>query len=86
MSKTFKNQQKSRNENLMRLGCILGLFPNSWYNYRVLISYFRESLGGSQNLVADAVGPKVAQPVFDDSSTLRTLFGLPVPDRCWIPW
>ena len=62
------------------------LFPNSWYNYRVLVGFFGESLRGSQNLVADAAGTKVARPVFDDSSTLLTLFGLPVPDRCRIPW
>ena len=36
--------------------------------------------------MAPAAGTKVAWPVFDDSSTLLTLFGVPVPDRCRIPW
>ena len=34
------------------------LFPNSWYNYRVLIGYFRESPRGSQNLVLHGAGLK----------------------------
>ena len=33
-----------------------------------------------------AAGTKVARLVFDDSSTLLILFGLPVPHQCRIPW
>ena len=65
---------------------MLAFFPNSWYNYRVLVGFFRESLRGFQNLVAPAAGAKVARLVFDDSSPLLTLFGLLVPHRCRIPW
>ena len=61
-------------------------FPNSWYNYRVLVGFFRESLRGSKNPGGERAGVKVARPVFDDSSTLLLLFGLPVPPRCRIPW
>ena len=50
------------------------------------MGFFRESLRGSQNLVGQAAGTKVARPVFDDGSSLLTLFGLPVPHRCRIPW
>ena len=38
---------------------ILAKFPNSWYNYRVLIGYFRESHRGPQNLVPAGTGTKV---------------------------
>ena len=31
-------------------------FPNSWYNYRVLVGYFRESPRRSQNLVPPLAG------------------------------
>ena len=47
-------------------GCSRRYFPNSWYNYRVLVGFFRESLRGSQNPVPQAAGAKVAWPVFDD--------------------
>ena len=50
------------------------------------MGFFRESLRGSKNPGGERAGVKVARPVFDDSSTLLLLFGLPVPHRCRIPW
>ena len=35
---------------------IIRFFPNSWYNYRVLVGYFREFPRRSQNLVAPLAG------------------------------
>ena len=37
----------------------LSFFPNSWYNYRVLVGYFRESPRRSQNLVPPGAGKMV---------------------------